>query len=110
MNKDFWHQTVTTRQVESYLSRQVGVDLGKVFDQYLRTTKIPGFRYRLEGSTLSFKYDNVVPGFAMPIRVAINGTDTTLMPTDQLQTMNFPGPITTVVVDRNYYVAAQPLK
>jgi aminopeptidase N len=109
LNQDFWHQTVTTQQVESYLSEHAGVDLGKIFDQYLRTTKIPAFQYRIEGSTLSFKYDNVVPGFRMPIRVAINGTDATLVPTDQLQTINFPAAITTVVVDRNYYVAAQPL-
>jgi aminopeptidase N len=109
LNKDFRHQTVTSRQVESYLSQHVGIDLGKVFDQYLRTTKIPAFQYRNEGSTLSFKYDNVVPGFAMPIRVAINGTDTTLVPTDRLQTMDFPAAITTVVVDRNYYLATQPL-
>jgi hypothetical protein len=88
----------------------VGVDLGKVFDQYLRTTTIPAFHYRIEGSTLSFEYDNVVPGFTMPIRVAINGMNTTLVPTDQPQVMNFPSAITTVVVDRNYYVTAQPLQ
>jgi len=110
LNQDFWHQTVTTQQIESYLSQHAGVDLGKVFDQYLRTTKIPSFQYRIEGSTLSFKYDNVVPGFTMPIRVAINGTNTVLVPTEQLQAMNLPVAITTVVVDRNYYVAAQPLK
>ena len=38
--------------------------------QYLRTIKIPVFSYRIDGNTLSFKWDNVVAGFAMPIRVA----------------------------------------
>ncbi|HEY0066603.1 MAG TPA: M1 family metallopeptidase, partial [Flavisolibacter sp.] len=41
LNKDFYHQTVTTRQVEDYISKQSGKNLSKVFDQYLRTTDIP---------------------------------------------------------------------
>ena len=100
---------MTTRQVESDLSQQVGTDLSRFFDQYLRTATVPVLQYRIDGSALSFKYDKVVPGFSMPIRVAINGTNTVLVPTDQPQTMTFPAAITTVVVDRNYYVTSQPL-
>src|SRR5262249_43718135 len=110
LQKDFWHQTVKTEQVESYISQHAGVDLSKVFDQYLRTIKIPVFSYRIEGNTLSFKWDNVVPGFAMPIRVAIDGKDVALIPTEQLQTKTFPAAIGSVVVDRNYYVTSQVVK
>ena len=52
LNKTFWHQTVMGKQVEDYISAQAGVNLGKVFDQYLRTTKIPIFEYRIAGDTL----------------------------------------------------------
>jgi aminopeptidase N len=41
LNKDFYHQTVTSRQVENYISQKSGYDYSKVFDQYLRTTQIP---------------------------------------------------------------------
>ena len=69
LNKTFWHQTVTTKQVEDYISRESGINLGKVFDQYLRTTKIPTLDYKLQGNKLSYRWTNVVRGFAMPVRV-----------------------------------------
>ena len=33
LNKVFWHQTVTTKQVEDYVSKQAGIDFSKVFEQ-----------------------------------------------------------------------------
>ena len=69
LNKTFWHQTVTTRQIEDYISRQSGLNLGKVFDEYLRTTKIPTLEYKLQGRKLSYRWTNVVTGFAMPVKV-----------------------------------------
>lgn len=109
LNKDFWHQTVTTQQVESYISQHAGVDLSKVFDQYLRTTQIPLLQYKHEGNKLSFKYDKVVPGFAMPIRVNINGKAVAITPTESLQTMTSPEEIKTFEVDRNFYVDSAQL-
>jgi aminopeptidase N len=106
LNKDFWHQTVTTQQVESYISEHAGIDLSKVFDQYLRTTDIPLLRYKTDGNKLSFKYDKVVRGFAMPIRVIINGKPVSITPTESMQTMTNPEVIKTFEVDRNYYVDA----
>ena len=110
LNKDFWHQTVTTQQVESYISQKAGIDLSKVFDQYLRTTKIPLLQYRIEGNKLSYKYDRVVEGFAMPIRVSVNGVETVIKPTDKLTTQTFPSEVKTVEVNRNYYVDSEVLK
>ena len=110
LNRDFYHQTVTTQQVESYISQKAGIDFSKVFDQYLRTTKIPMLQYKTEGHVLSFKYTGVVPGFAMPLRVSINGKETLITPTESLKTLNFPDEIRTFAVDRNYYVGTEPLK
>jgi len=39
LNKTFWHQTVMGKQVEEYISAQAGMNLSKVFDQYLRTSQ-----------------------------------------------------------------------
>ena len=44
-------------------AEQAGIDLSKVFAQYLTTTKIPVFEYTIRGSTLSYRWTNVVPGF-----------------------------------------------
>src|SRR5256885_7357624 len=56
LNKTFWHQTVMGKQVEDYISRQARVRLGKVFDQYLRTTMVPTFEYRITGDTLVYRW------------------------------------------------------
>ncbi len=34
LNKDFYHKTVNTAQVENYISKKAGFDYSKVFDQY----------------------------------------------------------------------------
>ena len=53
------------------MARQSGLDLGKVFDEYLRTTMVPALEYRLRGGTLSYRWADVVPGFDMPVRVRL---------------------------------------
>ena len=82
LNQTFWHQTVMGKQVEDYISTQAGVDFGKVFDQYLRTTMIPTFEYRIAGDTLSYRWANVVPGFDMPVRVTLDWPTMTLVEAD----------------------------
>ncbi|MDP9203786.1 MAG: M1 family metallopeptidase [Gemmatimonadota bacterium] len=83
LGKTFWHQTVTGKQIEDYISRQSGLTLNKVFDQYLRTTKIPVLEYKLEGPRLSYRWNNVVRGFAMPVKVTTSpGTYTWIRPTE----------------------------
>jgi len=104
LNADFWHQTVTTQQIESYISTKAGIDLSKVFDQYLRTTQIPMLKYNVKGKTVSFDYERVVKGFAMPIRVTINGKEVKLTPTEATQTFEFTEEIKTFEVNRNFYI------
>jgi aminopeptidase N len=104
LNADFWHQTVTSQQIESYISQKAGIDLSKVFDQYLRTAKIPLLKYQVNGKAVSFRYDRVVDGFAMPIRVKINGREVGLTPTATKQSFEFSEDIRTFEVDRNFYI------
>ena len=107
LNADFWHQTVTTEQIESYITKKAGIDLSKVFDQYLRTTQIPLLKYSLSGKTLSFNYERVVKGFAMPLRVSINGKEMVITPTEVQQSLDFPEEIKTFEVNRNFYVEVE---
>ena len=104
LNADFWHQTVTTEQIESYIAKKAGVDLSKVFDQYLRSTQIPLFKFKVSGKTVSYNYERVVKGFAMPLRVTINGKETVITPTETRQTLEFPDEIKELGVNRNFYV------
>jgi aminopeptidase N len=111
LGKTFWHQTVTTRQIENYISRQSGTDLSKVFDEYLRTTKIPTLEHKLEGQKLSYRWTDVVPGFAMPVKVTTStGSYSWIRPTEKWKTMavklNRPEDFR---VDENFYVNAKDL-
>jgi aminopeptidase N len=71
LNRDFYHQTVETRQIEDYISRQAGVKLNKVFDQYLRTAQIPVLECKLKRGKLKYRWTNCVPDFDMPVKVTL---------------------------------------
>jgi aminopeptidase N len=110
LNKDFYHQTVTTQQVENYVSEKSGVDLSKVFDQYLRTTMIPMFEYEMQdGNVIKYRYTNVVDGFAMPIRVFVDNEELWLHPTTAWKTEKANPDATTFKVDQNFYVDKKEL-
>ncbi len=107
LNKTFYHQTVTGRQVQDYISREAGIDLSRVFAQYLTTTRIPALEYRVQGTTLSYRWANVVPGFDMPVRVNIPGLGTRLLrPTEAWQTLDASPRGGELSVDENFYVTA----
>jgi aminopeptidase N len=103
--KTFWHQTITGRQLQDYMSGAAGIDLSRVFAQYLTTTKIPVFEYKIEGNTLSYRWAGVVPGFDMPVRIALGASGYTLVkPTESWQTVPMPPGGADVRVDENFYV------
>ncbi len=107
LNADFWHQTVTTEQIESYITKKAGIDLSRVFDQYLRSTNIPLFKFKVNGKSLSFNYERVVKGFAMPLRVSVNGKETVITPSETRQTLEFADEIKQFEVNRNFYVEVE---
>jgi aminopeptidase N len=109
LNKTFYHQTATGKQVEDYISQAAGIDLSKVFTQYLSTTQIPVFEYRQRGDTLSYHWANVVSGFDMPVKVQIPGQGTRLLhPTEAWQSLAPAAPrASELTVDENFYVIAR---
>lgn len=104
LNKDFYHQTVTTAQIENYIAEKSGLELQTVFDQYLRTTMIPTFEYKIEDSNLKYRYTDVVRGFTMPIRVFLDDKEVWLDPTAEWQTNRDITGNTSFKVDTNFYV------
>ena len=85
MNRDFYHQTVTTEQIEHYLSDHAGFDYGKVFYQYLRTTQIPNLEYYLSeaGQQVTYRYSNCVAGFNLPLVLQNGQVKIRILPTEQ---------------------------
>jgi len=119
LNKDFYHQTVTTKQIEDYISRKSGIDLSKVFDQYLRTTQIPTLEYyfiadKKEKSKLRlyFRWIDCVKGFNMPVRVNLSKTLQALIKPEQEEWKSILTPLETPtdpdqlpdIRNRSYYI------
>jgi aminopeptidase N len=107
LNKDFYHQTVTTQEIEDYLSHKTEKDLSAFFNQYLRTTMIPTLEYRLEGDSIEYRYADVVDDFDMPVRVFINGTEKWLFPSEEWKKEKLDG--TQIVFDNNFYIETQKI-
>ena len=106
LNKDFFHSVVTTQQVEQYISDQSGFDFSKYFDQYLRTTKIPKLEYQIDGTDVRCRFTNVVPGFAIPVKLKINGKEQRVTIGDKTVTILNNTPVESFEVDRNFYIDA----
>lgn len=69
LGRKFYHQTVTTEDIQEVVSQYFGSSVTKIFDQYLRTTQVPVFEYSVSADqrTLSYRYTNCVDGFNLPI-------------------------------------------
>jgi aminopeptidase N len=84
LNKDFYHQTVTTQQIENYISNKSGINFSKVFDQYLRTTQIPTFAYSYDAKEkiLTYQWKTCVNGFDLPLHFSYEGKQFDFLPSD----------------------------
>ncbi len=103
LNKTFYHQTVTTKQVENYISEESKIDFSKVFDQYLRTIKIPVLEYSIKDGELSYRWTNCIPGFNMPVKILNEkGEYMFIYPKDTMQHLKTG--LQEVKVDINFYI------
>ena len=107
LNKDFYHQTVTTLQIENYIDKYFEIDLKPFFNQYLRTIKIPTLDYKLENNNLLYKWSNVVDGFSIPIKVFINSTSQWIRPTSRWKKLLSDKNINSFSVDNNFYIETE---
>ncbi|MCL6272951.1 M1 family metallopeptidase [Muricauda sp. 2012CJ35-5] len=107
LNKEFYHQTVTTKQIEDYISQQSKKDLSAFFNQYLRTTMIPKFEFKRDGDKISYRYVDIVEEFDMPIRVFVDQKEVWLYPNKEWKTETLAG--TSLEFDNNFYIHTQQL-
>lgn len=103
LNKDFYHQTVTSRQVEEYISKNAGINLSKVFDQYLRDIRVPILEYEIKNGALLYRWINCVNGFDMPVKVLIGDKYEWLKPNRGWQKMDVSEAVTEISIHTNFY-------
>lgn len=107
LNSTFYHQTVTTKQIEDYISQHSGIDLTDFFNQYLRTIMIPTLEYKIENEELKYRYSNIVENFDMPIEVTIDGKKLWLFPNAEWKTL--PIKSNSIEIDKDFYVYSKEL-
>ena len=113
LNKTFYHQTVTTQQIEQYINKNAGFNFSKVFDQYLRTTQIPTLEYFKDSlaSTVSFHYTTCVDEFNLPI--VINASNKKVFPSTDWQIISLNKEefdwFNQKNIVRNYYIKTNQL-
>ena len=105
LNRDFYHKTVDSKDVENYISEKSGKDFSKVFDQYLRTTNIPILEWKLDNQALLYRWSNTVDGFNMPVRI---NNSVWLEPTLEWKSLAITDDIKNgVTADKNFYITVR---
>ncbi len=78
MNSTFYHQTVTTADIENYLAANTGLQLSTIFNQYLRQKNLPVLEYKWSGKHLQYRWTECAEGFNLPLKVSFD-TDSSKM-------------------------------
>lgn len=105
LNETFYHQTVTSEQIENYLSEQTGLELKGFFNQYLRDTRIPILEYVVARKQIHFRWTNTVPEFKMKLKVYVNGEERWIEPGHQWQSIKLNKSYKSFRIDPDFYVA-----
>lgn len=104
LNEHFQHRTVTTEEFEDYVCRATGFDFRPLFEQYLRTAELPLLRHESTADGLRVWFENVVPGFEVPVVLSIDGQARRVTVSEEPRMLDLGGPPTTVELDRNFYM------
>ena len=104
INKTFYHQTLSSEQLENYIIEQTSLDLKGFFDQYLRTTKVPAIQYKNKNGILSYCYKNTVKGFTIPVRLFVDDREVWLNPSKEWQKLRLPSETSKIRIDENFYI------
>lgn len=106
MNKVFRHKTVSSKEIEQFLSKETGINLTHFFNQYLRDTRVPTLEYKIKGNKLTYRWVNCVPHFDMEVKLIINREEIWISPTTDWKTETYKFSAMDVKVDRNFYVSS----
>jgi aminopeptidase N len=111
LNSNFFHKSVTTKQIEDYISLKSGIDFKNLFDQYLRTAKVPILEYKLKDNELMYKFGNCNENFSMPIKTNLTKEDwiypKTFWQSLKIKNLNLTD---TLKADLNFYITVKKVE
>ncbi|MFC5284132.1 M1 family metallopeptidase [Pedobacter alpinus] len=103
MNKKFGKITCTTADVVNYFNQQSGLNLTKVFNQYLKFRSIPVLEVRQNGSNVECRWLANVIDFDMPLQLA-DKNKTWIKPTKNWQVVPNIVEAKNVIVSEDFYI------
>ena len=116
LNKTFYHKTVTSAEVENYISQQAKYDYSKVFDQYLRTIQIPKLEFYVSADhkKVFYRWTNAVKGFDLPLVLKNDDSTIRIIPTKDWKNSdlkkNEASLFTTSAIEKMYYITPVLIK
>lgn len=110
LNEEFYHQTVSTKQIEDYISQAFGFDLKPIFDQYLRDVRIPVLEYYYtDNQTLNYRWTSCLSHFTMPVDLEIEGEMVRIHPKTTWSQLKVTHSVE-VKVHPDYYVGVERMR
>ncbi|MGK0205251.1 MAG: hypothetical protein ACI9S9_004339, partial [Planctomycetota bacterium] len=79
----------------------------RVFEQYLRTTKIPELAYEVSDGSVSVWWQNVVSEFQVPVVLRVNGREYRAMVGEKPIKIAVTGKLESFELDRNFYMTVK---
>lgn len=75
--KKFAYKNVTTQQTIDFICTRTNTSLQKIFEQYLTAANLPVYEYQIKENArgnleLRYRWNDVVDGFQMPIKVTLS--------------------------------------
>jgi aminopeptidase N len=107
MNTKFYHMTVSTKQIEDFISSEIGWNLKPFFDQYLRDIRIPVLEYQIKDDSMIYRWINVINSFNMPIEIIDGDSKRWLYPTNSWKKTSVNS--SKIDIDLDYYIDSKKL-
>ncbi len=107
LNSEFYHKTVTTKDIEDFMAKKAGLDLDGFFNQYLRDFRIPALEYVIRKGRLAFRWSNCIEEFKMPVKVYVNGEEKWLDASTRWNAIEAPEDAT-FKIDKDFYILSLP--
>jgi aminopeptidase N len=112
LNKQFYHQTVSSQDIESYMAISSGLTLDAFFDQYLRDARMPVFQYKIEGGNqkkLTFRWSECIDGFDMRLKIKYNNKVVYVYPTTKWSSIALDNKCEEIIISKDYYVGEEKI-
>lgn len=114
MNKTFCNKTVTSRQIENFISKKAQFNYSRVFEQYLTTIQVPVFEFYFsdDKQKVFYRYNNCVKDFNLPLTLKNSDAKLKIIPTPEWESHTLKDSEAALfdktAIEKMYYVTVTP--